>query len=210
MKCQQDVSCGEESGRWCFFYLQPKLWLKTNAVFCSWQQRALMISIRKLRLFKGLTKKAYKTEEKQQKLLTAEEGVHGEFKKWRLNYSEKGYIKLCWSPCGKNKQTKMPRTPGFFSLRCIKISSCRKRDAAFLRQKLPKTKIAGSKPKDCCTSEISEINPNLARSKITAINRRFWKPDGLPWDILMRSGALYSPQYHSPFFTMEDEFLEVN
>lgn len=39
-----------------------------------------MISIRKLRLFKGLTQKAYKTEEKEQKLLAAERAFMENFR----------------------------------------------------------------------------------------------------------------------------------
>lgn len=69
-----------------------------------------MIPIRELRLFEGLAQKAYKTEEEEQKLLAAEEGVHGEFKKWRVNYSENRLCKTLLE-----KRTKKPRTPGFFS-----------------------------------------------------------------------------------------------
>lgn len=39
-------------------------------------------------LLKGLTHKAYKPEEKEQKLSAAEGDVHREFKKRKMNYSE--------------------------------------------------------------------------------------------------------------------------
>lgn len=84
-------------------------------------------------LLKGLSQKAYKPEEKEQKLSAAKGDVHREFKKWRVNYSEN---RLCKNLMDHHEEKKNPRTPGVFLFCVSKFLPIEKRDAAFLRQKV--------------------------------------------------------------------------
>lgn len=73
-----------------------------------------MISISwKLRPLKGQTQKAYKTEEKEQKLSAAEGAVHGELKKLGVDYSEN---RLCKTLSHHRAEKRNPRIPGFIFL----------------------------------------------------------------------------------------------
>lgn len=65
-------------------------------------------------LLKGLTHKAYKPEEKEQKLSAAEGDVHREFKKQKMNYSED---RLCKNLLDHHVvKKKKPKKPEFLFL----------------------------------------------------------------------------------------------
>lgn len=99
-------------------------------------------------LLKGLTHKAYKPEEKEQKLSAAEGDVHREFKKQKMNYSED---RLCKNLLDHHVVKKKKAQARIFIPDASRFLPGEKRCC------LVETGIADSKAKDGCASGVSEI-----------------------------------------------------
>lgn len=84
-------------------------------------------------LLKGLTHKAYKPEEKEQKLSAAEGDVHREFKKQKMNYSED---RLCKNLLDHHVVKKKAQETRIFIPDASRFLPGEKRDAALWRQEL--------------------------------------------------------------------------
>lgn len=159
MRCQQDMSLEKKVRKWFLFLLLAAKTLLENK--CKILQLAIEIlndlqQQKTKTLLKGLSQKAYKPEEKEQKLSAAKGDVHREFKKWRVNYSEN---RLCKNLMDHHEGKKKSQNTRCFSFLCFKISPYREERCC-----LPETESAGSKPKGWFTSEISEIKQNPGRS----------------------------------------------
>lgn len=204
MRCQQGISWKKNVGKWFFFSLLAAKALVENK--CKILQLAVEIlndlhQQKTKILLRGLTQKTYKPEEREQKLSAAEGDVHREFKKQKRNYSEDRLCKnLLDHPVGK----KSPRHQAF-SFWCIKISSWREERCC-----LPEIEIADSKPKDWCTSEISEINQIQEGHEVNPISERSWEtgwlPEHTPWEY-------WGPRPHCALhilLAMEEACLQVN
>lgn len=158
MRCQQDISWKKKVRKWFLFLLLAAKALVENKCKILQLEIEILNDLQQQKtktLLKGLSQKAYKPEEKEQKLSTAKEDVHREFKKWRGNYSEN---RLCKNLMDHHVGKKIQNTR-CFSFWCIKISSYREERCCF-----PETESAGSKSKSWFTSQISEIKQNPGRS----------------------------------------------